>query len=574
MKAHVFLVGACLALAPVAFAQPTVTEIVAPLAAPADPLAYFADRVAAEAAIEARDFARAEPLLERLTAAYPLDAESWLGLAIAKRQLGKAEEAIAAYRRVITLAGPNYGRARARIFDLQTGAGETAAALDTLEQVVLREAYLQRPALAGDEDLAALRENPRFQELAGVVDTTGMSREEGWRTDLDFLAAEVHRLSPHHRDGALPEEFVTIQRELQANVAALSDAQIYARMARMVGTLNMNHTMMWGISPDGAVPVRPQLSFLPLQFYFFPEGVFIVGALDGSRDLIGAQVLTIDGMPTLHAFTRVRTAMSVGSDAEALWTGPWRLMDPTLLNGLGVAENTDRVTLRLRLRNGRTVTRVVRATPQPLIGKLPAPPSVATPTFLTHVRESHWLETWADSATVYAQVNQIAPDEDETLAAYGERLRQALAESGARNLVIDLRHNNGGDTTTYGELLRTVVAFSANDPNHQVYVLIGRNTYSAAVNLVSDLERLANPIFIGEQTAATGNQDGDEGAFRLPYSGLRGTVAGLVWQWNYPFDRRRFTAPDVPVQLSAADYFAGRDPALEVARRLIARRAN
>ena len=574
MKAQVLLIGACLVLAPPALSQPTVAEITAPLAAPADPLAYHAERVAAEAAIEARDFARAEPILERLTGAYPLDAESWLGLAIAKRQLGKADEAIAAYRRVITLAGPDFGRAHARIFDLQVGARDTAAALGTLEQVVLREAYLQRPALAVDEDLAALRDNPRFRELAGVVDTSGMSREEGWRTDLDFLAAEVRRLSPHHRSGALPDEFVAIQRELYANVAALSDAQIYAGMARMVGTLNMNHTMMWGISPDGGAPVRPQLSFLPLQFYFFPEGVFIVGALDGSRDLIGAQVLTIDGTPVLDAFARVRTAMSVGSDAEALWTGPWRLMDPTLLNGLGIAENADRVTLRLRLRNGRTVTRRVRATPEPIIGKLPAPPSVATPTFLMHVRESHWLETWADSATVYAQVNQIAPDEGETLAAYGERLRQTLTASDARNLVLDLRHNNGGDTTTYGELLRTVVAFSANDPNHQTYVLIGRNTYSAAVNLVSDLERLADPIFIGEPTAATGNQDGDEGAFRLPFSGLRGTVAGLVWQWNYPFDRRRFTAPDVPVQLTAADYFAGRDPALEVTRQLIARRTN
>lgn len=574
MKAQILLIGACLALAPAALAQPNVAEIIAPLAAPADPLAYHADRVAAEAAVNARDFARAEPILERLTAAYPLDAENWLGLALTKRQLGKASEAIAAYRRVIALAGPDYGRAHARIFDLQVSAGETAAALDTLEQVVLREAYLQRPALADDEDLAALRDDTRFRTIAGVVDTDGMSREDGWRTDLDFLAGEVRRLSPHHRDGDLPAAFTAIHRELYDNVGALSDAQVYAGMARMVGTLNMNHSMMWGISPDGGAPVRPALSFLPLHFYFFPEGVFIVGALDGSRDLVGAQVLAIDGTWTLDAFARVRTAMSVGSDAEALWTGPWRLMDPTLLNGLGIAEHTDRVTLRLRLRNGRTVTRVVRATPQPIISKLPPPTGAPAPAFLSHMSESHWLETWSDGATVYAQVNQIAPDADETLTAFGERLRQTLANSGARNLVLDLRHNNGGDTTTYGELLRTVVAFSANDPNHEVYVLIGRNTYSAAVNLVSDLERLANPIFIGEPTAATGNQDGDEGAFRLPYSGLRGTVAGLVWQWNYPFDGRRFTAPHVPVQLTAADYFAGRDPALEVTRQIVARRTN
>jgi C-terminal processing protease CtpA/Prc len=224
--------------------------------------------------------------------------------------------------------------------------------------------------------------------------------------------------------------------------------------------------------------------------------------------------------------------------------------------------------LRLRLRNGRTVTRTVTGVDRPTLGKLPAPPDVATPTFLQHVSESHWFEAWPDRATIYAQVNQIAPDPDETLPQFGLRLRAALAESHTRNLILDLRHNNGGNTFTYPELLRTAIAFSA-DEDHRLYVLIGRNTYSAAANLTTELQRLARPVFVGEPTSGLGNQDGDEGFIRLPYSGLYATIAGVWWQLSDPWDMRYSQAPQMPVQLTAADYFAGRDPALDAVRTLI-----
>lgn len=547
-----------------ASAQPSQSSWADPLSAPADSIAYLNQRDAAFAALAAEDYPRAEPLFEELTTAYEQDAETWWGLAVAKRFLNKPGEAISAYARVIALAGPTYRRARFRTVVLQLNAGDVAGALASLDQLVFTDAYLERPDLMANADFAALRDNARFQDIAGAIDTSELNRVTGWRLDLDFLLAEIHRLNPDYRTSPLPTELTDLHRELHDNVASLTDEQMFAGLSRLIGALDMNHTQMWGISSDA---VHPTLSYLPLQFYFFPEGVFIVGADAAHAELIGAELLAIDETPTDSAFTRVRTAMSAGSESEALWQGPLRLADLSLLNGLGLSRRGDRTELRLQLRTGRIVSRAVRGTPTPLYGKLPAPPRVEAPLFLRNATDSHWFETWTDG-TIYAQVNQIAPDRDESLDEFGLRLRSAVADGASRNIVLDLRHNNGGDTTTYVELLRTLVVFSARDGN-QLYVMIGRNTYSAAANLVTDLERLAGPIFVGEPSAATGNQDGDEGRFRLPYSGLRGTISAVRWQLGYPFDARRFIAPDAPVQLTAADYFAGRDPALAVIRSLI-----
>lgn len=133
----------------------------------------------------------------------------------------------------------------------------------------------------------------------------------------------------------------------------------------------------------------------------------------------------------------------------------------------------------------------------------------------------------------------------------------------------DLRHNNGGNTFTYRELLRTVMPFSTGE-GHRLYVLIGRGVYSAAANFSTDLERLADPVFVGEPTSMTGNQHGDEGRVLLPYSGLQATIAGVNWQLSHPWDRRASIVPEVPVSLSARAWLAGEDLVLDTALRMAA----
>jgi len=150
------------------------------------------------------------------------------------------------------------------------------------------------------------------------------------------------------------------------------------------------------------------------------------------------------------------------------------------------------------------------------------------------------------------------------VAAFGVRLRAALAGDEVRNVILDLRNNDGRNSYLYVELLRTLIGFSARE-GRTLYVLIGRAVYSAAANLVADLERLASPIFVGEPTAMTGNAYGDSSEFTLPYSGIYGRVSCVRWQLRYPMDQRRAIVTQVPVAMTSADYFAGRDPVLDAA---------
>src|SRR6185503_15292797 len=152
-----------------------------------------------------------------------------------------------------------------------------------------------------------------------------------------------------------------------------------------------------------------------------------------------------------------------------------------------------RAELTLKMPDGRTVTKTLsvrdETPPTSWSRRLNAPPNVAAPLFLSQIRQNHWLEPLPDRHAIFVQLNNILPDEDETMPQFGLRLRRAIAEAKPRSLILDLRHNNGGNSFSYVELLRTLVAFRAGE-GQKVYVLIGRNVYSAAANLSTDLERL------------------------------------------------------------------------------------
>jgi hypothetical protein len=81
------------------------------------------------------------------------------------------------------------------------------------------------------------------------------------------------------------------------------------------------------------------------------------------------------------------------------------------------------------------------------------------------------------------------------------------------------------------------------------------------------VERATPARLVGEPTGGAPNQWGDATAEELPNIGLKYYIATVYVEVTTPDDRRVTVEPDVRVELSSADWFAGRDPVLEAALR-------
>lgn len=532
---------------------------------PADGVAYYETKERARALWGDRQWAQAEPLLEQLVRDYPRDPENWIMLGRTRYRLGKYREAADAWGRAGPLIGWDVGFPNGyRVSLALAAAGDRRAALDTLRHMIFERRGISRGDLDEWPEFAVLKDDPEFRELIGRVDTSGWTRDQGWAYDLDLLVAELTRVNPDYRHLPLPAEVTRRYEALMRGIPRLSDEEIFVGMGRMLAPLRQGHIALW--EPRGN-------RHLPLRLYAFPEGLFIIEAADPA--LAGSRIVAFGDTPAEEALRLLAETFSIDGDMSYLW-GVSRLSQSAYLRGLGLSDRVDSVRLALQSRDGRTRTVTLATLPTAPEGRqdrLVPPPGVAAPLFLRDivVAQKHWETPLPEHDALYVQVNNLVDEENETLAQFGRRLWTVLDSVRPKNLILDLRHNNGGTTQLYPELLRTLTAFSRPAGN-QVYVLIGRRSYSATGNFVTDLERLVDPVFVGEASSECCNLYGDATVVRLPYSGTQGELTAVKWQLSEPGDRRPEMSPEVPVQLTAAAYFAGQDPAMEAIFRLIARR--
>jgi C-terminal processing protease CtpA/Prc len=170
------------------------------------------------------------------------------------------------------------------------------------------------------------------------------------------------------------------------------------------------------------------------------------------------------------------------------------------------------------------------------------------------------VEPLQDRRALYVRFAQVQP----VVPAAVDELRRLAADPGVERVIVDLRQNTGGDNTTYGNLLSALTQVATDRPGSLV-VLIDRVTFSAAANFATRLDQQTDAIFAGEPMGGGLNFWNDVDWIELPdfVVPMRVAVSTRYWEMAEPDDPRLSIEPDLALPVTAADYFAGRDPLLD-----------
>lgn len=570
----VFVVVLAIVICPAQVGAQTPTELVQG-AKGISPVDYYELSLEASRLFEARDYAAASNAYERLIKAYPYDGKNWHWLGRSLYETKRFKEAANSFQKAYELGTPlpagqlNPAGYTALAF---AKANEPEAALDWLERAIVNHNYsgVNYSGILRDEAFAGLRQNPRFIKLAAPVFGDTVSRVEGRTTDLDYLITQIRRFNPEYNRPQIKEKVETAAARLREQIPRLSDVNIAVEMQKMAAMLTSSHTEVFLHSQ----PQRFKFSEpLPVNVWFFPEGLFVVDAEDEFKSLIGSRLTAIDGIPLEQAIEKLRPLILTEGEPTRLILTRFLIL-PHVLHAVGVAREPNRVKLSVVDRDNKPQTIEIASKPnhQWRDNLLPSPladANVVLPLYMTRPKDLYWFEPLPKDKAVYVRLTAMRNKPDEIIAAFGMRLRQFLDKHPeTRNLIVDLRGNQGGNTFFYPELLRTIIGFDAKEGN-RVFALTDRAVASAATNFTVDLDRLTNAIFVGEPGNGQPRLNGDAVVFRLPYSGVQTMISTMVWNLSGPYDRRRWIAPDIPVAQSSADYFANRDPVMEAVYNLI-----
>ncbi len=389
--------------------------------------------------------------------------------------------------------------------------------------------------------------------------------EQKWREDLQSLVTGLRRNHPNPFHGIPEADFEAAVASLDARIATLTDSQINREFIGLAALISRN-------GRDGHTQYLPSLMNLhplPLQLYTFSDGLFIIDARQPYEALIGRQVTAIGDHAVEEVMAALTPYITKDNDSTVQWFMPTFLIFPEFLESFGFIADPDQVPLRLQDDSGEeetvtispiTVSEYVAWREFPAI-KLP---QTHDELYLSDSYDPFWFTFLADSGTLYIRYNQIARKNDsgQKMNKFVKKIKKEIKKKPVQRLVLDLRQNNGGDNTTYGSLLTALKDNAAINQPGKLFAIINRGVFSAAANFVTDLEKQTNVVFVGEPTGGSPNHYGDAVPVVLPNFGGTLLVSTVYHQRSEPNDARLSVEPDIAVELSAADYFSGRDAAM------------
>src|SRR5262249_53495808 len=130
------------------------------------------------------------------------------------------------------------------------------------------------------------------------------SREEAWREDIDFLAAELPRRHKKAFFHCRREDFAGAVAALRNAVPRLSDHEIVVGLMKLAAMLGDAHTCVQ------MGELKPPFPTFGVSACLFNDGPVVIGALPSQKDLIGCTVVQFAGQPIDEAFRRAAVALA------------------------------------------------------------------------------------------------------------------------------------------------------------------------------------------------------------------------------------------------------------------------
>jgi tetratricopeptide (TPR) repeat protein len=508
-----------------------------------------------------KEQAEAARLWAQVVELNPVEGRFWDQLARAYFDSKEYKKSIAAYEKVLEL---RFGYPFTAVYNIacaQALMGDKEQALKSLEKALdmgFRDLNLVRT----DTDFESLKNDPRYKRLAALEDTSKMSRDEGWRYDLWLLSRELQRIHYDPYKYVSRAEFEAQVKRLNDEIPRLRDNQIAVGFMKLMRMMGDGHTQ---IRPAGGGH-NPMMTGVPVEFYLFKEGLYIIAAAPQHADIVGAQVLSIGDQPVEKVLEALDSVVSQDNKMWVKFVGVNMMKRPDLLNGLGLIADPGKMQISVRDSEGkaRTVTLMEDKNAQPAASVSARQKSkTPEPLYLKNRQAPYWFEYLAESKTVFFQYNAVQNDVNEPLPQFCQRLFQFINDNPVERLVIDMRWNSGGNNFLNRPIVQGLMRNDKINQRGKLFVIVGRQTFSAAMNGATEIERYTNAIFAGEPTGSSPNFVGESIRVQLPYSKMQGSISDLYWQSSVAMDYRTWIAPLLYAPPSFVLYKENRDPALE-----------
>jgi tetratricopeptide (TPR) repeat protein len=389
-----------------------------------------------------------------------------------------------------------------------------------------------------------------------------------WQSDLKFLQQTVHKDYPFLFKNIKAEQFDEAVDKLHKAIPSMKEHEVLAGIARIVSSFKYGHTNIgWRESPV-------KYHVVPVNFYWFSDGMYVEGADKKYADIVGAKLINVEGMSVMKALEAIKPLVPVENDQYFKAYGLDMLNIPEALNAQKVSKELKKTITYTFEKDGKKFDKTIEATPA---FHLPrdygfvktgnewesARDQSATPNYLKNFDKIYYYEYLPETKTVYVRHSQIQDDKSEAIPAFYKKVFDFIEKNDVERLVLDVRLNGGGNNYKNKPIVTGILESKKINKSGKLFVIVGRRTFSACQNLVNELHNYTNALFVGEPTSENINFYGDNRRVELPKTKLPVFLSFAWWQDKPQWENDQWLAPQVAVDMSFDEYKTNKDPVLQ-----------
>lgn len=383
-------------------------------------------------------------------------------------------------------------------------------------------------------------------------------RLDKWTEDLEQLALELPQGHKNLFFNMNKDDFQKQIQNLNNNIDNYDDCMISVDIAAIAASARDAHT----------TAIMPITRFIPFEFYWFPEGIYIITCFGEAADAVNCKVTHLNGIPIEEVIQRVELIVSHENDAFLKAQLPKYLQAVEVLYGLEVIDEFDHVELSLETVGGEVLDITV-----PTYGykefksktiKNVNVSGTNLPLYRRNKDKNYWRYFIAESNTLYFNYNSCREMQDVSVESFSMDLIEFINQEDVRRLVIDLRNNLGGNSTLLEPFIKDLSKCEKLNRIGGIFVILGRETFSSALLNAYALKNKTKAIFIGEATGGKPNCYGEVKFFNLKNSKLQIRYSTEYYKLVEDDEQQSFF-PDVITEVTIKDYFDNRDPCMDYA---------
>lgn len=387
----------------------------------------------------------------------------------------------------------------------------------------------------------------------------GGDRDTKWQKDLSYLKEAIKNKDPYVYDNISEEEFNSKLKNLKEEVPNLSDNEVVNKIYEIMATVGDAHT-------------KAQKKFtkkVPLVFSYFQDGFYLINTIDQYKEGLYCKLKKVNNMDIKEVEKKLEPLISHENKENVIKTLPNFFVNPEILEGVKIVDNIDTVKFTLEDSNGKEFNLEVETIDTKNVSEedkdkyqfIYQDYDETYPLYMQQGTLNYWYKYLEDNKVLYLKYKVCEEDKESgSIDKIIDEMIELIDEGKVDKFVMDVRENSGGSTHKFDRLVDKIRQCDLNKRD-KFFVIIGRPTFSAAVEDTSNIRESTNATIVGQPTSMRPNHYGEVTKFELPNSKIM--IYCSTKHITIHEDNGDSLIPDKIIETSINDYVEKRDPVME-----------